>query len=404
MIHTLEQFGQRITGRRIPLDRTRRYLTDSPSPQTLSTTIKAIDDGDIAAMVELNEEMEAKDAHLQGVANLRRQALTALEWEIQPAAVGDERMASEAADFIQIELDRIEMFPEALEHLATAIGPGISVLELVWWRGRLVDVIEVPGHRLVGDQEGGPAIFVITESESVDGVKLESPKFVVFTPDSRAGYPMRVTITRAQAFLWIIKHYARADWTSFAETYGHPVRIAKFKKGVAPAEQDKVQEMLENMGPDLWAMFTDEVDIQFLEAARNSQPFSELIQWVEKKQSILYLGQTLTTEAGPVGSLALGRVHDNVRASLTLSDIANERRMVRRQIIAPMVRFRWPGVDVPMPTFTRRIIEEKNLDQERLEMEQLRFALELNLPVDDRVKYERLRMPMPTSDAAEADT
>lgn len=396
---------KRIVRHSTQLDSARRYLTDAPTPTKFAATLKSVDDGDLAAIVELAEEMEAKDSHLQNVAARRREALTALEWEIIPDAVApDQKAAQEAAGFAREQLDGLQAWPEALEHLAEAIGPGISVLELVWWRGRLVDTIEVPGHRLIGSMSNEQGVFILTEEDQSQGVKATKPKFVIYTPNNRAGFPLRVSITRAQAYLFIIKHFSLASWVSFAEVYGQPVRVAKFSPEATPDEQSTVQTMLENMGQDMWAMFSEAVDIQFLEAARTNQPFEGLVDWVERKQSILYLGQTLTTEQGGVGSLALGRVHENVRASITLSDIAKERRAIRRCILTPMIRFRWPNVDMPVPHFQRRVIEEKSLDADRVELEKLRFMRELNLPVDQAIIYERLGYPMPEGVADGTDS
>ncbi len=392
---------KRVVRHSTQLDTVRRYLTDAPTPTKFAATLKSVDDGDLAAIVELAEEMEGKDAHLQNVAARRRESLTALEWDIVPdTADPDSKAGEEAAQFAREQLDGLKSWPEALEHLALAIGPGISLLELVWWKGRLVDTIEVPGHRLTGSISNEAGVFVLTDDDQSQGVKATKPKFVVYTPNARAGFPVRVSITRAQAYLFVIKHFSLASWVSFAEVYGQPIRVARFSSEATPEEQSKVQAMLENMGQDMWAMFSDAVDLEFKEAARGNQPFEGLVDWVERKQSILYLGQTLTTEQGSVGSLALGRVHENVRASITLSDIAKERRAIRRSILTPMTRFRWPNRAMPVPHFQRRVAEPLTLEEDTLTLEKMRYLDERNLALDDATRYELLKMPMPSKDDA----
>lgn len=392
----LAKINQKYTRWDRSLDTGRRYLTDAPTPDQLAATLIAIDDGDIAAAVELNEEMEAKDAHLQGVAEVRRQALTALPWSITPnPSTTNTEAAETAAEFVQYELEQLCRWEDALVHLATGIGPGIAVLELVWNRGRLVEVVSVPGHRLTAGSLDDGLVYVRTTDDDVDGIRAANPKFVVFTPQQRAGFPLRVTITRAQAPLWMFKHFSKADWSAFNEVYGMPIRVAKALPGATQGEIDDAQTMLASMGSDTWAVFGENIEISLLEAARGSQPFGDAINWIENKQSILYLGQTLTTEPGNVGSLALGRVHDSVRAGLTLSDIRLEGCTIRDQIIRWMVRFRWPGADVPIPMFTRAPAEGRNLDADRVALEQLRFMAEMNLPVDTDQIYERLGWQAP---------
>ena len=393
----LPSHNTRFTKRSTYLDSYRRYLTDSPTPSRIASIIRSTDTGDVAAAIELNEEMEAKDAHLQGVANTRRLALTALPWDVIPDADAKDQPAAEAAaEFVSETLRKVNGWNEGLDHLAAAIGPGISVLELVWNRGKLIEVVPVPGDRLVGDIADGSGVYVTTDEHPYDGIKAGGSKFVVFTPTVRGGFhPLRVTITRAQAYLWVIKHFAVADWSGFAETYGQPVRMANVKAAATPEEQEVVKDMLQNMGSDLWGMFTDNVDVKFLEAARNSEPFSGMVEWIEKKQAILYLGQTLTTEPGNIGSLALGQVHDSVRAALTLSDIGHEAQMVRWQVFRWLVRFQWPGRDIPLPLFHRQPAEARNIDMDRIDLEKLRFLKESGLGVDPEVVYERLGIPQP---------
>lgn len=139
------------------LDVGRRYLTDSPTAIRFKAIQQAVDAGDIAAMVEMTEEMEGKDAHLQGVANTRRGAVTALEWKVVPdpeAPPEQEGAAQEAADFVSEHLTELSTWEGTLEHLSTAIGPNVAVVELVWRGGLLVDTVDVPGHRLLGNQIG----------------------------------------------------------------------------------------------------------------------------------------------------------------------------------------------------------------------------------------------------------
>jgi len=110
----LLDIGRRIFRRSQYLDNNWRYLTDLPSVEKFAGYLKSADDGDIGAMVELNDEMEAKDAHLQAMASRRREALTALDWEIVPdEKTPDKNTAKAAADFVQEEFDRVRGWPGA---------------------------------------------------------------------------------------------------------------------------------------------------------------------------------------------------------------------------------------------------------------------------------------------------
>lgn len=393
----------RVTRYSPTLDVTRRYLTDGLTPTQLAGYLKDGDDGDVAAMIELDEEMQAKDWQIADVVNMRRESVTALDWEIVPDIKAEDKDGAEhTARYCQRQLDKLDTWEDTLVQFQTGVGPGVAVSELTWRKGELVATTDVPGHRLRSDPWLRAGISIETDDNMVDGAPIYSPGYAVFTPHARAGFPLKVTLTRAQAWLYVIKHHVVALWASYAEVHGQPHRVAIFKRDADSEEQRQVEIMLRDMGSDTYGMFTDAVDIKFLEAARSNQPFEGMIDWLERKQAILWLGQTLTTEQRDTGSLALGKVHANVLASILISDLKKEARMIRQQILTPMIHFRFPGKNLPIPLFKRRVLEEKNLEEQRLALEKLRFMAERNLVVDTDVVYDMLDIPLP-KDVPRAD-
>jgi len=393
----LNMSGGRLVEYSQRLDGSPDYLTDAPTPDTFARIIQSADDGDIGDLMRLNEEMEAKDAHLQGVVETRRGALTALDWSIEPAeSAKKQELADKAAAYVQDELENLHTLTGTLEHLATAIGPGLAVTELIWAKGRLLETNDVPSRRLRSDPLLGNAIRIETE-DNWQGIETPPGKFIVFAPRSRAGSPIAVTMTRACAWLYILKHYARADWSSFSELFGMPFRVAMCGDNVPDDAQAKIGQMLRDMSADGWAVLphSEDVTLDWKETAKGDGPYLPLIDWVEKKQSILYLGQTGTTDIGDRGSFAAIKVHDNVRADLLYSDIKKEGRMIRQSLIRPMCLLKWPRREVPLPHFVREVHEVKDLDAERLSLEQLRAAKEFGLLVDEDEQYRMLNIAKP---------
>lgn len=378
------------------IDEFRRYLTDSPSASKFSTLLKNVDQGDVAAMMELSEEIEAKDAHWQAVINTRRMALTSLDWTIEAEEIpGREAQAKIAASYVQEKFDGINSWPDALEHLAEAIGPNVAVVEMVWGTHDLEDFVCVPGHRLMIDPFWTNALLMETEEQPM-GVPLPPGKFVVYHPHSRAGFPFRVTMVRAAVLLYLFKHFGIADWSAFCEVFGQPVRIAKYAPDAPTEVQDEIRDMLKNMGSDSWAAVPVGTELEMLEANRSGQPFGDFIKWVEDKMTILCLGQTLTTDVGDKGSFAASKTHNNVRADLLKADAKSEARCIREQIIRPLVNWKFPGMNMPVPHFRRELEDERSIEAERLDMEQINKAIELNLPVDEAEVYDKLKVSRPT--------
>lgn len=369
------------------IDGYRRYLSDNPTPSRFASILKDVDNGDVAAIVELNEEMEAKDAHLQAVARTRRNALISLEWQIEPDDTApDQVKAEQVAKVIEDDLNAAYGVEDCLKHNASAIGPNVAVTEIIWRNAILSGFCPVPGHRLISHPENSTAIFVEANVGDWWGIPAFPGKFIVHHPETRGGFPLRATITHAASVLYLIKHLTRTDWLAFSELYGNPWRVASYDDTVVDDDRATVQTMLENLSTDLAATLPKGVSIEFLQASGKGETYKDQMDWAESKMSILYLGQTLTTDIGDVGSRAAATVHDNVRIDLLVGDISAEAATIREQLLAPMCRLRFPNdPKVPVPMFTRVMPSRRNLDEERTNMEKVRVMREMGLPllVDD---------------------
>ena len=403
---TKEMVPKGIAGRQLVkwnhLDSNRRYVTDDPTVSKFVSLLRATDVGDVGALCELNEEMQAKDSDYQGLVGTRKAALNALDWTIVPDNTNSDLqdIADEAAAYVLDVLSHLPTLENTLVHLAEALFTNVSVSEIIWdlndKKNPIKATNDVPGHRLRTDPNEGPDILIEVESNSiVNTIKTTPGKFIVHTPNPRAGFPLRVNITRAQAWIYLVKHYSQADWAAFSEVFGMPQKLALCKEAVIDNVRDDIEQMFQNMAADGYGVFPDGVDFKFLEANRGNQPYSQLLERLDKRQQVLILGQTLTTDTSGPGSFALGKVHDNVRTDILISDIKAERSMIRNQLIAPLVRLAFPNKKVPVPEFQRKIIETKNLDSDRLELEKLKYMDERGLPVDEAVIYERLGFPKP---------
>lgn len=409
LVHADQSAGKPYAGRVVVYDPNRdphrQYLADGLTPVKAAGYLKAADAGDLSALVELSEEIEDRDSHLQSVAGTRRDALTLLEWHIESAAeveddVPDQALADAAAQYCRETLKRMEEFPEALEHLASAIGPNLAVCELVWnERTELIDVTPVPSNRLVADYQRGAGVRILTEDEPSIGIAAEAQKFTVHVPKAKGGsamrcFPPRGALIRPALLLHLVKHLAVKDWAIFCEVFGMPVRVAKYKQGASAEEKTEALDMLRLLGADAVGIFSEAMQLELVETPnRGVAPYDAIIAWAERQQSILYLGQTLTTDtSGGTGTYAAAKVHDNVRADLLQSDIQKEGRTIRRQILAPMTRWRF-GPTAPTPYFKREIDEPPD---RKLEAEVAQIATQgIGLPLKREQVYERIGYDVP---------
>lgn len=368
-------------------DSVRNYVSVGLTPTKLLAVLDRFDHGDLAEGLELIEQIEEKDAHVYSVAQTRRLALTGLPYEIVSAAdvldLKDRSAADAAADHCREVLSEIEHFSGILKHLSVAIGRNIAMAELVWDGLDLVDLVPVPATRIRFDTSGEEAeLRVRTAQERTMGIPLAPNKWIVHTPQAPAGWgnPTRGGLLRLTAACYLAKAWSLKDWLIFLEVFGMPVRVARYDPSATPSEKEELLRMLEKLGADAAGIFSKAVELEIKEVAnRGTVPYEGLCNFLNRELSKAWLGQTLTTEQGTVGSQALGNVHNEVRKDLLEADIENEGETIRRDLLKPIIEARF-GPETPVPFFRRRVDESRDVAE--LVDTVARSVNELGLPVD----------------------
>jgi len=361
--------GRLVAGRRE--DFTWDYPTTGLTPQRLTAILHAADSGDVGQAMQLFMEMEEKDAHLHAVASKRRLALTGLPWTVASAAEFDAGVdrarADAAADYCRSVLQRMDGFEAVLPHLALALGRNIALAELVWAQVggelTLADVVPVEFTRIRFDELG--AVRVLTESDPANGMALPPNKFIVHAPHAASGHAMRGGLLRATALVYLGKNLALKDWMIYAELFGMPVRIARYDPSVTPEEKEEMLRMLQSLGSSAAGIFSQAIELQFVEAGQGKAPppYEALCDFFNREMSKAWLGQTLTTETpGLGGSFGATRIHEEVRKDLRTDDRRQEARTIRRDVLAPLARFKF-GPDVSVPHFVRRVEGPRDLEE-----------------------------------------
>ena len=406
-LHSLAEFGRtppagEIFRREPRLDAVRSYVTDTPTFAKLKRLLRAGDTGDLATTLALFEEMEEKDADTMCAASTRRLALTGLDWEVVSAAemqesIADKTLANDAAEFVAESFTNLDDFDQALEHLAEAIGPNLAVVELVWEGNELAELVPIPAHRLTQRPSDSMDVRIVTAEEAL-GILPPPAKFVIHQPNARSGWIFKRCISRAQAFLWLVKHLAIADWVTFCEIFGMPARVGRYGASTTTEEKEALADMLENMGTQAWAMVSEAVQIEFKESSgRATAPYDGLINFCTRAITKVWLGGHLTVDtAQATGTYAAGAVQNEVREDIRDDDIRRESRTVRRQIVAPMCAFQYPGRDVPLPIFRRKKPEVEDLVKTADLFERGTQRLGLRVPV--KWAHEKLGLPQAEGD------
>jgi len=368
--------------------------------------LREADAGSLSAAMQLYEEMEEKDPHLFAVANTRRLALTGLEWSVEPdPESGDGAWAQRVADHCRGVLKRLDAFDDVLQHLSLAVGRNIAVAELVWESGddglTLTDIVPVDFARLVFDDLDRPRI--LTDEEPSQGMELVPSKFIVHAPHCATGHPQRGGLLRVTALAYLGKNLALKDWMIFAETFGMPVRIARYEPAATAEEKREMLDMLESLGANAAGIFSRAVDLQILEANRGpgAAPYERLIEFFNREISKAWLGQTLTTDTtGARGTFAASTVHEQVRQDVLADDLRKEARTLRRDVLTPLTRFTF-GPDAPVPVFRRKLRRVRSTAELADLLDTAVNKLGLHVPAD--WTHEALDLPQTRDATAQSE-
>ena len=331
------------------------------TPSRARALLHAADAGNPAQQFELFHEMLQKWPRLAAVESTRRLALTGLDWEIIPGAGSRQGTAAsdieEVVDYCRTALDRLPSLDQVLDFLASAIGFGVGVAELVWEDGHLVDLTAVPMARLRTEAHEPWRLRVVTDDSPNEGVALDGlpNKWLIHQPRAHPSRPFAGGLLRASTLLYVAQNLGFKDWLIYSQVAGMPLRVAQYEPGVSDADKRELLRMLESLGTDAVAAFSKNIDVKILESGRSSQPpYQALQDYCNTEITILWLGQHLTTDIRQSGSRAAAEIHDRVREDLLVDDIADEAHTLRRDLLTPLVRARF-GVDAPVPHFRRSL-------------------------------------------------
>lgn len=393
--------GDRIVKYSQYFDRAMRHLTDEPTSAKLKSLVRRVDDGDIAALCEMQIELERKDTQLAGVTQTRRLAVTALDWCIEPDPDHeDDAGAQEAADYCLETLSDIPMWPKVLVHLNDAIGPNISGVETIWDKAVPVDFELIPCTRWGTHPITNTGLVIKTDDEPMGyPVEMFPGKFIVHQPYCKGGFAFRATLTHASLFPFLMGTLSRIDWLAFSELYGSPLRLGYYTQGTALDSIEKLKAMLERMSTDTAGVFPDSTKVDFKQAVGTGETYEKQLHYVGNIQAILWLGQTLTTDVVATGSYAAAKVHNRVRSDILSSDLRKEATTLREQLLRPMIRLKFPGRDIAIPIFKRESSVIRDIDTDKMRLSQLEFAASQGLSVGRKWLYEALGIPRPGDDA-----
>lgn len=189
------------------------------------------------------------------------------------------------------------------------------------------------GHSLFwfGKQNGDTFTYKLINRKHVDGRKkvilknqqdgdgMSYKEALELREAIEVGDPEDLGLLKTATYYSIIKRNLIADWANYAEEAGRNFRFIKYK-GRDVENRNQLLNALKASGGGGIVSIPDgiEVDFQNMSSSSQNELFENFMDYLNKEQSKLILGQTMTTDDGSSRSQA--EVHANEQELLLQSD------------------------------------------------------------------------------------
>ena len=302
--------------------------------------------------LQIFEEMEEKDTHIDHCINIRRQSVVSTPFEL---ITNDEsRKGKQIYEWIEKQLFNNISFNRFILNMLDGLSKGYSVIqtrrEIVDGKKELVHYDSLPPWYFGFDKENRLLYF---EESEIDGKVLNEDEFIVFSKEPR--YQNRYGRSVMTVGVYWLYYFKKMDWKlwiDFLQSYSKPLPISKAPTHFSDSERDMLSKMTKKFRDILYASIPEGADIQLLQANHTgiTEAYETFINNVNKEISKTILGQTLTSENLGVGSYSLGQVHERMFRNIITSD-CNDIEDVINAKIRFWVNENWGNYEAPFIQF-----------------------------------------------------
>ncbi len=218
-----------------------------------------------------------------------------------------------------------------------------------------------------------------------------------------AGQPDSLGLLLKAATQTIPKKNMLAFWDTFGEVFGMPMRIGHTTVR-DDKELSKMENMMQNMGTEFWALFPEGTEIEVVESSKGDafNVYDRRVDRANSELSKLIIGQTMTIEDG--SSLSQSQTHLEVFQNLVDSDADMLADLVNNQLIPRMVKHGFPlkglrfAWDDAVDYTPEQQAAFETMVADRYEVDPKYFADKYNMPVGERRNQSLMPMPVDGND------
>ncbi len=313
------------------------------------------------------------DAHLRAVIQKRKSAVLSIPIEFQRNGKTDEKIAEQL---------RSPWFYNFLEDALDTPVFGNTLVQFYMENGWV-------GYDLIPRKHYDPVNRLILKNQGdTRGTPFDEFPDLLFV-----GEPRSLGLMQAAAPYVIYKRNSMADWAQFSEVYGMPLLEGTYDSSDDEARQKLIGDLFDR-GANSALVHPDGTSLKIHDLnskAGSSNLYKTFCEFCNAEISKLFLGNTLTTEAGEKGTQALGTVHKKVEERIEQTDkqfILNLLNYQMSEIFASL------GINTTGGEFAFVVPQDKDLSQRVAIDVQLK---NMGLPISDDYFYETYGIEKPAN-------
>ena len=313
------------------------------------------------------------DGHLISVIEKRKRGIKGLPITF----LKDGTPVDEVINFLDTQA-----FGEMLADLNDAKFYGHSLVQIDFTGEKLT--YELIPRKHVKPESG---LVILNESDTT-GTDFRSEPEVNYILESGGKKNLGKLMPAAQYVIW--KRGGFGDWAELAELFGRPLRKGKYNPNDT-AGKAALLAMLESLGGAPYIAYPEGTEVEVDAAGSNltGDIYDLLKNACNAEISKIFLGSTLTTEAGTKGARSLGEVHERGEHDVFKDDRKDILSLLNNVFLKLLEKHGFP---VTGGIFTYQDTEElSRMDQ----LDMIKKIKDMGLPVSDDYIYETFDIPKP---------
>jgi len=359
-----DRFGRAVSAVPDPWKMTRRQVPDklrdrdplnnthsNITPQNIKSIFDRAGDGYIGSQVELAQDIEERDPHIQSTMQTRINAVLALDYILTPG--DDTPEATAACDEFNDIWDHLDT-RGLMEDLLAAILQQWAVSRIVWncgdknkdgdrrWTPTAFE--QTDARRLVwpiheNKTDDPEDISVTVPALSIDWTQTNTERltpgvYITHSYRDKRARPGHGAIVRALAWWWMVKHYAAIDWATFCEQFGIPWRVVKYDPSMTEEQTRDMLGALREAASNLAIAVPANAELSLVEGMKGGEPpHAALIRVADEQISKVIVGSTTISDAAASNDSVSSPTHSDVRRVIRDKDARSLCETISRDLI-----------------------------------------------------------------------